>query len=460
MKQIPRAALALATVSIISTALAQEMPDIGFESVGRGRPLAASVNDQPEVGPGWIRGPGRSAREREILGLDGFRPDELPDDIEPLPTDVFTSTDFYADEALWSDPRYFRCNSPMATEFQRGILFPPPLTEEVEEAPWGHCDVDYPREAIVSPYGFETAQAHYEALLEETRERGGPDTYSFADFPAADWNGEYESPRPGTRNQQNWYWGAHLQMSTLLSLLTPEYQQRSVQEAYHQVHGNALWPSAFCWPEGFMRRWYPAAVREHYIIATPGLVQISTGVADNFVTNIHMGREFKHDGVVPYLGEQVPRWYGETIGFWDGETLITWTSNIQGWKSHSLFEFSSQMQSIEIYTPIRDARGGFVGVNHEAIFYDPEALVEPIRIVRNLHKVSDFTDSDETPYTFIECLQTIYEVDGSAVPMSPGAVIEYEVPDMYGRPWAKIWEDNFEQNMSPPDDDEDIFSFE
>jgi hypothetical protein len=451
----------LAALVMSAPAMAQDMPDIGFVSVGRGRPLAASVHDQPLVGPGWIRGFGLGLPRRgETPKLDGFRPDELPDDVEPLARDIFTSTDFYADKDLWSDPRYFRCNSPMATEFQRGILFPPPLAEEIEDSPWGHCDVDYPREAIVSPYGFQTAQEHYEALLAETRERGGPQKYTFRDFPAADWNGEYESTFQGARNQQNWYWGAHSQVATIVSLLTPEYQQRMVQEAYHQVHGNALWPSSFCWPEGFMRRYYPAAVREHYIIATPDLVQISTGVADNFVTNIHVGREFKHDGAVPYLGEQVPRWYGETVGFWDGETLITWTSNIQGWKSHSLFEFSSQMQTVEIYTPIRDDAGGFVGVNHESIFYDPEALVEPVRIVRNMHKVNAFADSDEMPYTFIECLQTIYPIDGAAIPRTPGSVIEYEVPDMYGRPWDAIWRKHFEQGMTRPQEDEDIFSFD
>ena len=74
-------------------------------------------------------------------------------------------------------------------------------------------------------------------MLKETRGRGGPNKYTFANFPAADWNGEYEAPRPGAANQDNWYWGAHLQLSTMLTLLTPQYKQWAVQEAYHQVHG-------------------------------------------------------------------------------------------------------------------------------------------------------------------------------------------------------------------------------
>src|SRR5687768_17170794 len=100
---------ALAAIVFTASALAQDLPDIGFESVGRGRPLAASVHDQREVGPGWIGGP---FAPRDEQRLDGFRPDELPSSIQPLATDIFTSTDFYADKALWSDPRYFRCNSP------------------------------------------------------------------------------------------------------------------------------------------------------------------------------------------------------------------------------------------------------------------------------------------------------------------------------------------------------------
>ena len=126
------------------------------------------------------------------------------------------------------------------------------------------------------------------------------------------------------------------------------------------------------------------------------------------------------DGSVPRLGADVPRWYGETIGFWDGDTLITWTSNIQGWKVHSAFEYSNKMQTIEIYTPNRDAVGKFLGLNHEAIFYDPEALVEPVRIIRNHVKTSGFEEGD--PYVFIDCVQTIFPIEGRSTPVSPGTV--------------------------------------
>ena len=87
-----------------------------------------------------------------------------------------------------------------------------------------------------------------------------------------------------------------------------------------------------------MRRWHQAAIRDHYITVTPQQVQIMTGIARNFITNIFIGREFDMSGAMPRLGADVPRWYGETIGFWDGDTLITWASNILGWKVHAGFE--------------------------------------------------------------------------------------------------------------------------
>ena len=195
------------------------------------------------------------------------------------------------------------------------------------------------------------------------------------------------------------------------------------------------------------------------VMVTPQLVQIyMSGEAMNFVTQIHIGRAFRMDGPVPRLGEQVPRWYGETIGFWDNDTLITWTSNIQrSGTSHTVFEHSNRMQTIEIYTPNRDGNGAFVGLNHETILYDPEALVEPVRIIRNIVKLSGFEQGDPQP--FIECVQTIFPIEGASTPVTPGTKFEYEMPDMYGRPWAHIWEQYWEEGLERPQE-EDVFSFE
>src|SRR5688572_16164153 len=101
---------ALAAIVIAAPALAQKVPDIGFKSVGRGRPLSTDVNQLKEVGPSWIRTPGQPSAGVE-MPLNGFT--SAPPGIEPLPRDIFTSDDFYKDKELWTDPRYFRCNSPM-----------------------------------------------------------------------------------------------------------------------------------------------------------------------------------------------------------------------------------------------------------------------------------------------------------------------------------------------------------
>jgi hypothetical protein len=452
----------LAWAPIAEEASAQTLPQTAFHSVGRGASMLETLPSRsdlprrqpdlsnyllertPFVGPLLLKRPTPGGALFDVKLASAWSGD-VPQGVQTLPVDMFTTKDFYKDRKLWSDPRYFRCNSPLGIELQRGSIL---TNGDAKTAAWGYCKKDYARAAIVSPYPFKTAKEHYEALLAETRSHGGPTVHTYATVPG-EWSGRYVWPSTHT---ETWFgfmlWS---QTPTILSLLTPEYRTRMVQQLYHEAVDNApQWPASYCWPEGFMRRWHTVAVNDqpHTVLVTPSLVQIMIGVADNFVTNIHIGRQFNTEGAVPRLGADVPRWYGETIGFWDHDTLITWTSNIQAWTVHGAFEFSGKMQTIEIYTPNRDASGRFVGLNHEAIFYDPEALVQPIRIVRNLVKQSGFEEGD--PYIFIECVQTLFPREGHPTPVSPGTVIPYEVPDMYGRPWAHIWDKYFEQGMDRP----------
>jgi hypothetical protein len=420
-------------------------------SVGRGAPDPfvpdAIVGSE---GKGYYVGAGVPEDNMPIYAA---RDGETPEGIEPLPVDIFSTTDFYQDEELWHDPRYYRCNSPVGLEQIWGAYEYPLIGDDPPRtAAWGFCDRDYPREEIISPYPFKTAKEHYTALLEEARERGGPTIYTQQTLP--DWNGRYLRKRD---KRLSWFNGAILQVPTYLSLLTPEYQRRFVQQMYHYSGSNAAqWPGSYCWPEGFMRRFAQYGGARVNFVMTPELILDMRIAAKTLITQIHIGREFNEEGVVPRLGPDIPEWLGETIGFWDGEALITWTSNIQSWISHGAHEFSNKLQSVEIYTPVKDEDGTLTGLRHEIVLYDDEVFVDPVRIVHYLDKQGELNEGD--PFQIIECIPQTYPVDGHATPMVPGQTFEYTIPDIFGRPWAQIWERYHEEGMQRPEE-ESLFGF-
>src|SRR5690606_4569537 len=128
-----------------------------------------------------------------------------------------------------------------------------------------------------------------------------------------------------------------------------------------------------------------------------------------------------------------------------------------GWFTHASWEHSDNLQTIEIWNARYGEDGALLGLEHEAVFYDPDALVEPVRSVRFLPRVGDFNDL--TPITYNHCNQTIFSIDGRGEPVAPGSVIEnFVVPDLYGRPWAQVWETYFEEGMERPEA-EALFGF-
>ena len=257
---------------------------------------------------------------------------------------LFTTEDYRRDAAHWADPAYYNHNTARElTDMQVNNRF----------AETGSGADVY---TLTTPYAYQSATEHYQAWLDRA---GGGTQHSFQTLP--DWDGLWVAG-------PSWLDSVDVQASTVAAALTPQYREYYVQQVKAESEGRHWWASSFCLPDGFVRGLW----RNHReFILRPGRVWILTSI----LTETQV-RWLYTDGT-GHSPEalQYPKWQGESIAFWDGDALIVHTNQIRAWTAtHSLFEWSDQLSTVERYQRVGDRIAG------EVTLYDPVAFIEPLHV--------------------------------------------------------------------------------
>ncbi len=215
-----------------------------------------------------------------------------------------------------------------------------------------------------------------------------------------------------------------------------------VQDMYHEGITNApQWEAQFCYPEGILRWWTQASQGGSFqLTMSPWNVQTLSGIADNFIRQIMIGQQH-------VLAASRSGW-ARPSAFWDGDTLVVWTKNVQPWTiSHSMIEYSGKFEVVETFKPAYDADHKFIGLDEEAILYDQDAFVQPLKVSFRYIRRSTPDNTDQR-YTYIECKGNLRNLNGRAVQLTK---TDPRFVDYYGRPWAQLWNDHYEKDWVKPE---------
>jgi hypothetical protein len=314
-------------------------------------------------------------------------------------TTLFNTEDYRRDGARWTDPAYFLFNT--ARE----------LTDMQVDNRFGQKGSGDDKHVIKSPYPFTTSVEHYQAWL--TRANGGT-KHTLATLP--DWDGVW-AVRSG------WLDSNDIQASTIAAALTPQYRQYYVQQVKAEAEGRHWWAAAFCLPDGFIRG--VSRSPQQFVIRPNQVLMLTDTLVSTQVRWVHTDRGHRPEA------QQFTQWLGESVGFWDGAALVIHTNQIRQWNaSHSLFEWSDQMTTVERYERVGNE------IVADITLYDPVAFLSP------LHARLRFAPNANDRMVYSTCTDT--NGPSSKVYVRPDGVVDERVPGDPGywdandpRPWAK-----------------------
>jgi hypothetical protein len=313
-------------------------------------------------------------------------------------TTLFTTEDYRRDQARWTDPAYYLYNTARQ------------LTDMQVENRFGQKGSGADKFVIKSPYPFTSSDEHYQAWLKKAN---GGTKHTLASLP--NWDGVW-SVRSG------WLDSNDIQASTMAAALTPKYREYYVQQAKAEAEGRHWWAASFCLPDGFIRG--VSRSPQQFVLRLNQIVMLTDTLVSTQVRWVHMDKGHQS------ADKQFPQWLGESIGFWDGNALVIHTNQIRQWNaSHSLFEWSDQMTSVERYERVGNE------IVAEITLYDPVAFLYP------LHATLRFAPNANDRMVYSTCTDTngpssniFVRADGITDERVPGDPGYWDQNDP--RPWA------------------------
>jgi hypothetical protein len=292
---------------------------------------------------------------------------------------IFTTKDFHQDRALWSNPAYYRNNTPGQLGGMALNIVPYETGGQVGGARlYGSEGTGKPGTTnLASPYPFKTAPEQFQAWLKQAQ---GGTKHGAGDLP--DWSGQWMGGGGGRNNQGP--------VSDIVKFLKPKYQEYYVQEMKAASEGRGWSPSSICLPDGFF-----GAVNAQEFVVTPKVVY-TIGANANDTNNI---RWIYIDAPHTAPDLQFPKWHGESVGFWDGDTLVVHTNQIKAWKGGPGGEFTNDLETVEKYRRVGDAIQG------EITIYDPTVFTGPVYQKLNFRRNKE-GDKPENRPLFNTCTDT------------------------------------------------------